>query len=118
MKYIKTYESANTSYWYSRTQSTKNKDEFINAFLKIATNPNVEEIKLIDFSKSKGISNSCALIIYTSKSEKEKNFKGWNKIDQNKINQFKIIGKEYSNDEIDNWLDEFELRDDLNKYNL
>jgi hypothetical protein len=43
---------------------------------------------------------------------------GKNKTTTDIINQFKKIGKEYSNDEIDNWLDEFELRDDLNKYNL
>lgn len=117
MKYLKTYEGRNTKYWFCRIIKTDDIDELIENYYKLISNPNVDEIKMFDLVELK-YSKNYNFCIYISKEEKDKNFKGWSQIDDDKLKKLRLLGDEYSNDEIDDWIDGYELRNSANKYNL
>jgi len=117
MKYLKTFEGRNTMYWFCRTLKTNHIEDIIDEYYKLITNRNVESIKVFDLVELK-TSKNYNFCVYISKEEKEKNFKGWNQIGEEHFKKFRIIGKEYTDEEIDDWLDDFDVRNTTNKYNL
>jgi len=112
MKYIKRYEGKNTMNWYTKSLSKSNDlDTFEKFIFKIISNPNIEDMKMIETG------NQCVFFILISKVEKEKNFKNW--IGTNLLIIQKLLDiNGYEVDNIEEWLDEWELKQDSNKYNL
>lgn len=117
MKHLQTYEGRNTMYWYGRSLKTDDFEDILTEYYKLINNPNVESIKVFDFVEIK-TSKNYNFCIYISKEEKDKNFKGWPQLNDEHFKKFRRIGNEYTDEEIDDWLDDWDVRNTTNKYNL
>lgn len=115
MKHLHTFEGKNTKDWYCKILSKNNtKETFFDFFYKIASNPEVEDIKMIE------LSSVCNFYVYITKSEKDTNFKNWAK--QTDDSMVKLVNKynykEYNDVELEEWLDDWDMRADAGKYNI
>jgi len=114
MKYLKTYERRNTRDWYGKSMSDYNVDKIIDLYFKLISNPNIENIKVFDLTTLK--TPMCIFYIYTGVKDIE--LKGWNVQSEISIDKFRKLGKEYSDEEIEDWIKYLELKEDSNKYNI
>ena len=127
MKYISYFEGRYALNWYGIILIGRNQ-KFEDAVKKIynaATNPNVEEIKIIEVfnlsdKRDKIISN---FYIYTTETEKNKNFKEMHLQTEESVELIRKMSKseglgEYTNDEVYDWLEMYEMREDAKKYNI
>ena len=115
MKHLKSYEGKNTMNWYSRTLYTNDIEEFLEFYYKLISNPNVEDIKLFTVNKlGKNTRDAYIFAVYTNKNE----FKGMSQLTQENFDKIRKFSDEYTNDEIDEWLENWDARHDMNKYNL
>ena len=131
MKYLHYFEGKNTLNWYGIILDSKTSFEDIaEKIYNAATNPNVEELKIIEvFSLSNGglsergkIILSC-FYIHTTGTEAEKNFKEMFLQTDESIKIISDMSKseglgEYTNDEVYDWLEMYEMREDAKKYNI
>jgi hypothetical protein len=118
MKYIKKFEGRNTMNWYSRTLYSATLDEFLKYYYKIISNQNVEDVKLFYIPNFTKYGDSYIFAIYTSKKEKEKNFRDMSILSEEYFDKYQKIGSEYTNEEIDEWLKDWDVRQEMNKFNL